>query len=49
MCPACLATAAFIATGAVSASGLTAFLLRRPRAKGGAGHPPPVVSKERSS
>jgi|HubBroStandDraft_3_1064219.scaffolds.fasta_scaffold01617_5 hypothetical protein len=49
MCPACIATAAFIATGAASAGGLTAFVLRRPRAKGGADHPPSVVSKERSS
>jgi hypothetical protein len=32
MCPACIANAALIVTGAISAGGWTALALRRPRA-----------------
>jgi hypothetical protein len=35
MCPACIANAALIVTGAVSAGGWTAFALRKPRARSG--------------
>jgi hypothetical protein len=33
MCPVCIATAAYIATGATSAGGLTALAIRKARAK----------------
>jgi len=35
MCPACIANAALIVTGTVSAGGWTAFALRKPRARRG--------------
>lgn len=36
MCPACISTAALVATGATSASGVTAFIIKLLRPKGGA-------------
>jgi hypothetical protein len=50
MCPVCIATAAYLATGATSVGGLTALAvsaIRTPRAKNRAhGNPPQHRSKE---
>jgi hypothetical protein len=50
MCPACIANAALIVTGVVSAGGWTASALRKPRAQSGSrqGLPQPT-SRETSS
>jgi hypothetical protein len=46
MCPVCIATAAWFATGATSAGGLTALAIRKLRAKNGAQATPPQLPSQ---